>query len=592
MNTRPQIFLAAALISCVFLGSAKSQVIPQSNPNAPNPTVPGPHPVTTAEYNLGDSAAKVGDFPGPVELRGSVTYPADLAGSLHPLVVFLHGRHATCFQGTTAFGGWPCAAGQQPIPNHHGYDYIAHNLASYGYVVVSISANGITAADLIADGGAQARALLIQDHLNLWNTFNTIGGPPFGSLFVGAIDMQNIGTMGHSRGGEGVIRHFQLNQSIGSPFGVKAVFAIAPIDFNGETINEAPFAVTLPYCDGDVGTLEGVHYYDDSRYNVPGDPAGKHALLVMGANHNFYNTVWTPGLFPAAASDDSKLTADPVCRPGGLESERLTPDQQQADGLVSVTSFFRSYLGHETQFLPLLATGTFSKQIDPATVHASYHPPDQPLFRSDLNRFLDPTSLTTSAVGGAIAETGLTPYGLCGGGGAEPTPCLPDFPPVSQPHYDGIQRHGALSQLQAGWNDRSATYTYFLPPGSRNVAGFQALQFRAGVNFTDIRNFQQPPPPPHPFRVADPDAQDFTITMMDGAGSLASVKVSQVAPGSLFFPPGSTPKSVLNTVRIPLKAFEKLDMSDIRQIDFKFDRTPTGAIMVTDIAFASIPLNP
>jgi hypothetical protein len=332
---------------------------------------------------------------------------------------------------------------------------------------------------------------------------------------------------------------------------------------------------------------------------VAGDPAGKHALLVMGANHNFYNTVWTPGLFPAGAEDDWNIVADPVCGtvPG---SERLTPDQQQADGLVSVASFFRTYIGHEPDFLSRLATGTFSHQIDPATVHASYHPPDQPSFRRDLNRFQDQTSLTTSAVGGAIAENGLMPYSLCGGGVAEPTPCLPNYPAsVSQPHYDGVVRHGLLSQLITGWNDRSATYTYFLPPGSRDVGGFQALQFRAGVNFTDIRNFHPPPPPPHPFRVPDPDPQDLTITMMDGTGTLASVKVSQAAPGSLFFPPGPLPaggyllpRSVLNAVRIPLKAFGKLDLSDIRQIDFKFNRNATGGLMLTDMAFTSIPPQP
>ena len=60
----------------------------------------------------------------------------------------------------------------------------------------------------------------------------------------------------------------------------------------------------LPYCDGDVSDLQGVHFYDDARYNVAGDDSFKHTFLMMGANHNFYNTVWTPGLFQAGATDD------------------------------------------------------------------------------------------------------------------------------------------------------------------------------------------------------------------------------------------------------------------------------------------------
>jgi hypothetical protein len=577
MRKPSQVLLAVFLISCFFLREAQSQ----SN-SGTDPTVPGPHQVATAEYNFGDSAAVVPGVPGPVELRGSVTYPTDLAASIHPLIVFLHGRHNTCFTGSTSFGGWPCAAGQQPITSYHGYDYIAQNLASYGFIVVSISANGINAADnSTADLGALGRAQLIQGHLNLWNTFNTVGGAPFGSLFVGTIDMQNIGTMGHSRGGEGVVRHFQYNQSLGSPYGIKAIFAVAPTDFNREIINRVPLAVTLPYCDGDVITLEGVHYYDDSRYNVPGDPAGKHALLVMGADHNFYNTVWTPGLFPAGGKDDWLPTGDPFCGTGP-GNQRLTPAQQRADGLAYIASFFRAYIGHESQFLPLLATGSFSQVIDPATVHASYHPPDQPQFRRDLNRFLDATSLTTSAVGGAIGQSGLSPYSLCGGGPPEPTPCLTGLSQGQQPHIDGFTpMPGGLSQLMTGWNAPTATYTYILPPGQRSALGFQALQFRAGVNFTDVRNGGL--------------AKDLTVTMTDGIGKAVSVKVSNAAPGALFFPPGSlgpVPKSVLNMVRIPLSSFVGLRLFDIRQIDFKLDQTPGGGIMVTDLAFTSIPLHP
>src|SRR5260370_9007901 len=132
-----------------------------------------------------------------------------------------------------------------------------------------------------------------------------------------------------------------------------------------------------------------------------------------------------------------------------------------------------------------------------------------------------------------------------------------------------------------GWNAATATYSYLLPAGQRSALGFQALQFRAGVNFTDVRNGGA--------------AQDLTITMTDGIGKAVSVKVSNAAPGSLFFPPGSTgpvPKSVLNTLRIPPSSFIGLRLFDIREIDFKFDQKPTGGIMVTDLAFTSIPLHP
>src|SRR5215469_6186793 len=130
MNKPPHLLLAILCITGVIISDARSQ----SN-NATDPTLPGPHQVVTAEYNFGDAAASLPSFPAPVELRGSVTYPADLAGSVHPLIVFLHGRHTTCFSTIPTFD-WPCTAGETIIPSYHGYDYIARNLASNGYIVV------------------------------------------------------------------------------------------------------------------------------------------------------------------------------------------------------------------------------------------------------------------------------------------------------------------------------------------------------------------------------------------------------------------------------------------------------------------------
>jgi hypothetical protein len=278
----------------------------------------GPFSVARADYTFGNSVFQPTGFPIRVELTGSVTYPEELNGGPFPVVVMLHGRHSTCFTPGSGFTTleWPCPSPRVPIPSLRGYDYIGSILASYGFVVISISANGINARDnSTGDFGMQARAELVQKHLDIWKTYNTTGGPPFGTTFVGSLDLSNVGTMGHSRGGEGVVRHFQLNKGLGAPYGIKAVFPLAPVDFGRPVINEVPLAVMLPYCDGDVWDLQGVHFYDDARYNVPGDPAAKHTLLVFGANHNYFNTIWTPP-FPGGVDDWSFVAgggADPHC---------------------------------------------------------------------------------------------------------------------------------------------------------------------------------------------------------------------------------------------------------------------------------------
>ncbi|HKG47849.1 MAG TPA: hypothetical protein VKB02_14025 [Pyrinomonadaceae bacterium] len=551
----------------------------------PDPGTPGPLPVTREEYNFGDTAFNPTSFPGPVELRASIHYPTNLPAGPYPVILFQHGRHATCFKGGAQLLQWPCQNGALPIPSFQGYDYVAEVLASHGYVVVSVSANGVNAVDnSVFDLGAFARAELLQKHLDILKTFNTTGGAPFATRFVGKLNLSQVGTMGHSRGGEGVVRHYVLNNALGAPYGIKAVFPLAPVDFNRFVVNNAALNVMLPYCDGDVADLQGVHFYDDARYNVPGDTSPKHYELVMGANHNFFNTIWSPGSssFPGAANDWLAFVqgghSDSHCGsvPG---NQRLTEAQQRGTGLAYMSAFFRAYVGGETQFIPLL-TGDAPPPASAQTnnLFVSYHAPAN--LRLDVNRLLNNTNLTTNTLGAAATQTDLSPYELCGGDAPQPQRCLPDQRNAQQPHTTPSARSSlrGLSQLKTGWNNFTGNYRNDLPAVLGNVSGFQAVQFRVSVNFADVRN------------VAGL-AQDLRVVLTDASGGSASVRVSDVS-GALYFPPGevlAVPKVVLNTVRVPLSAFSGVNLNAVRSVQFTFNERLQGGVLITDVAFASSP---
>lgn len=556
------------------------------NAQTPDPGAAGPLAVTREEYDYGTLAYTPPGFPSAVELKASVHYPTGLPGGPYPVVVFMHGRHATCYRGSTATLRWPCRSNETVIPSYQGYDYIAQNLASNGYIVVSVSANGINAYDNnVTDLGMLARAQLIQRHLQQWNTFNTASTAPFGTKFVGKVNLTRVGTMGHSRGGEGVIRHYTYNASLGSPYGVKAVFPLAPVNFNRTIANNVPVSVVLPYCDGDVNDNQGVHFYDDARYNVAGDASPKHTIQVMGGNHNYFNTVWTPGMFPAGTADDWTAfttggSGDAQCGTGA-GNHRLTSAQQRGVGLAYISAAMRAYVGGESQFLPYL-TGEAAPPPSALTneLHVSYHAPAA--VRRDVNRLLTSTNLTTNTLGGATTQTGLTPHDLCGGPSPQPQHCLPATQSTArQPHTTVSARATTvrgLSQLRTGWSAITANYTNDLPLGSRDVGGFRWLTFRVAVNFADTRN---------PSGIG----QNFTVMLTDGTGATSSVTVNSYAD-VLFYPPGSVgpvPKVLLNTARIPVSAFSGVNLSDIRSVRFKFDQSPSGALLISDVSFASPP---
>lgn len=566
--TRAQI-LRAGLLCLLFVGG-----LPRLHAQVPDPSLRGAFATTSAEYNLGDTAFTPPGFPAAVELRGVVFHPTNLAAGPFPLVVFLHGRHSTCFLGSSSFLEWPCSSGRSPILSFRGYDYAADHLASHGYVVVSISANGINARDNgVSDAGALARAQLIHRHLDQWRTYNTTGAAPFGTQFVGALDLTRVGTMGHSRGGEGVARHYLYNATQASPYPVKLIVPIAPTNFSRWQLPDgSATAQLLAYCDGDVSNLQGVHFYDDARHRLT--TAGfQQYVTVLGANHNYFNSNWTPGSsFPS--NDDWSASSDPFCGTG-VGNGRLSAAQQRAVGLNYLTALFRYQVGGESALLPLIdGSGGLPPALASVALHVSFQGAEPR--RRDVNRLLTASALSANFLGGAVSQSGLTPYELCGGAAPQPTSCVPGQAASREPHFSSAAAPlTGLSQLRTGWGVLGAAFTNDIPAGSsRDVSAFDLLQFRAAVNFTDGRNAAGQP-------------QDLSVRLTDGAGTSQALRVGQFS-NALFYPPGTTgavPKVLANTVRVPLAAFTQVDRTNLARVELLFDRQPSGALLVSDLHF-------
>ncbi|MEL5960238.1 alpha/beta hydrolase [Streptomyces sp. CLV115] len=425
---------AALVASAVVVAGAAT--VPALAVGGGTPATPGPGTagasatvsVGRVSYDLGDLAFVPGaPYEGKSELAAVVRYPEGPDGKgptrgRHPLIVMQHGQWATCADRAAQRGltkaqkalalaekagdeagvarqteiiekmsdrlwAWPCKAGVSPLPSSSGYDYLARSLARQGFVVVSVGADGINATSGgQADSVYQARAALINKHLDLWRQLDVGKGPLRGKLkdprtgravgaaFAGHLDLGRVGTLGHSMGGGGVMQQVSDKRHGDWPAGVKvrAALGLAPTaTWENEPVTKVPLAVLWGTCD-QVNTGEYV------RWNRKTNKAPLHGITLTGGNHNYFNTQWSPGSGQVAAVDD----AIPGERPGRCVSQ--DGRNQQHRGLDEATqrriatgytvAFFRRYLLGDTSADALL-TGRKKLPGVPGVVKVEYVKP-------------------------------------------------------------------------------------------------------------------------------------------------------------------------------------------------------------------------
>jgi hypothetical protein len=290
-------------------------------PKEVNPAVFGK--TTIQEPNSKGGAATGANTGIELYVRGSMWLPENDPNKA-PLLLFVHGNHGECDTGAGAPGTKPtCKIFKR---NDEGYAYMAKNLASWGYAVVSLDQDELMSRQDSLGKGMHARRLLIRAMLEKIKAADegplTTEEANVGSMLVGKVDMTRIGLMGHSRGGDAVASFVLYNQTlpVGERFPLRAVVSIAPVDYERHAPYGVPYMTVFGSCDGDVSNLQGARLYERSQYTNE-NPYPSFQVVQVGGNHDAYNTVWQ-------ADGDDSSQADAACGPDakGSKGEIVTKE--------------------------------------------------------------------------------------------------------------------------------------------------------------------------------------------------------------------------------------------------------------------------
>jgi dienelactone hydrolase len=522
-------------------------------------------------------------------LNGRVWYPE--GNGPFPLVLIVHGNH-------------------NPLDySDPGYKYLGEQLASHGFIMVSVDENFINGLSGENDG----RGWLLLKHLERWKRWNDSVGSPF----QGKVDMKRIALMGHSRGGEAVAHAATFNRlghypddakvKMNFQFDIKSIVAIAPVDGQYRPasvfmpLENVNYLVIHGSHDGDVSSFDGLRQFQRLKF-TDGNPWFKSAWYVYRANHGQWNSVWQN-------KDNGPRSAR------NLDLRGLIPlEDQMQFGRVVITAFLEATLKDRKEYLPMFRDHRVAGHWLPKTMYITRF---QSSGFKPVATFDEDVDVTTGSVAGVRLEgDSLGTWKEAG---------LTLRPATSPLNTNGVT---------LGWNNkvsgpdttkrgRPATYTITLPDSLIRAWG---VDNRAAIVFSvapqdakpgpraaprdttkkdstaadSAKKAPTPKPPKAPKPVPDSFPVDFTVQVSDANGVTASVPVRNYGvprrpldvrilrranQEQLRF--ANKYELVLQSYVIPVAdlvaASPTLDASRLRSVRFVFDRAIWGQILMDDV---------
>lgn len=473
----------------------------------------------------------------PAPLAGIIAVPEE-AGP-HPLVVVVHGATHV-------------ASIDDPI--YSGFDYLVQQLAAEGYAAISININVDFSIDYGQSDMHEWAYALFDAHVAALKRGNLGEDAGHGIDLSGKIDVNEIHLLGHSRGGQ-VVSSFVDHDERAGIDRIQSIIRLATVlYFDGEErYPDIPTAIILPEFDGDVESLEGQFVFNyilrqRSHQSVA------NVIYLRGANHNFFNRMFV--------EDDRESRASPQFL---SQRDRWLTREQQEDFLKRYSVAFFAHVRDEQTF------DVFNPSVpQPNTLFdfhltsSTYLPGIQPLL--DVPSETGLATLTTT--GSAAADFFVQSF--------ESRMANRHF---RHPGVNMSEGGDRLPLYELSWTDTDGRIS--LTPLITDFSNYQALSIYIAVDSS------------HDITPAGED-QSLTIVLTDGAGTEKHLLIP-VGTSALTYHHGAlqifeefdmeewSGYMPLGELRLPLRYFDTLDLTNIATISILFDQTSAGVVMLSNM---------
>ena len=500
-----------------------------------DPTATGPLAVTTL-----NSYTAVGATAGFTLAR--LWYPTNI-GSMAPcpLVVISHGNGHL----------------------YTWYDYLGAHLASWGYIVISHQNNTVPGIETSSTTTLQhTNAIIAQQATVASGAIN------------GKIDASRISWIGHSRGGEGIVRGYdRIFDGTYTPTGyglsnIKFLCPISPTDFlgvNSSNPHAANFMLLWGAADGDVSgtpTSSVTWSFDLAERSV----GFRNTVYVHGADHNDFNCCGTNDFVGPTGTAILNAGAQAVAKAFILAGIKYHIEGETA---------MKEFMWRPSSTLRptgVVATTTLVKELVP---------PASASVKS-IDTFQTQTSTTLSSCGGTVTSTVANLSEAL----SRDTDATYTWS-TANPHNGSIRATASDTGRMIAWDWNSAqNMQWAIPVSLGDVSAMDFIEVRVGQGTR------------HPNTVTLNGGATFSIVLRDAAG--IEVRVSSSAQGEAVNRPyqrtgdgtGTGWQNELRTIRLRLRDFQSggtgINLAQIVAVRIEVGGTAgsaTGRFILDDLQF-------